>query len=264
MIQRLIGFLNWLQAKVDSWSANSKIYFACVFGGYNFYTPVVPARHVRPDWFKAMIERAKANVRAGTTANDAGVAKFTRCPGMHDYVQEGYLILAHADIHIKANSVTVQVNMPQVSIPELQPGPMAFDVVDGMAPIEKGVAKMAFKVPLPHGIYMERGHSAHLLPALMHSPFLDKIFVYPGTVDYDEFAVCNFIFSPIKECDFVIPAGTPLVHVLPFKRVAYHAESAQATELQERQLRFGFPSRVMGFYRRKFHSPKKYTVEEKK
>lgn len=237
------ALLSWWRDKTD----RSIIRFKCVFGGYYVSSPAVLTKKMLPEWFKEQ-------VRSGT-------AKFVRCPGMYDYMQEGYLICAHTDIHIKANSVDVMALTPLNSIQELNPQKMDYEVVAGLAPIRDGVKKVVIKVPCPYGIYMEPGHSAHLMPALMHSPFLDKLFVYPGTVDYEEFHVANFIFSPLVACDFIIPQGTPILHVLPFKRVAYHGISGAATRLESDQHRFGFMSRVKAFYRKKFHHKKHYTIE---
>lgn len=261
MIARFFLFLStafeWLGNKWLQFTAESRIRLSCVFGDYWAGFPPILAKLYKPQWYISMVEKAKAEAAAGRK----GVVKFNRCPGMHDYLHEGYLILAHTDIHIKANGVGCVITTPQVGEQNLHPTPMDFEVVDGMAPIGDGVKRVVTKVPLPYGIYLEPGHSAHLMPALMHADYFDKIFVYPGTVDYDRFHVANFIISCIKPCEFVIKAGTPLLHVLPFKRVSYHGTTGPATSKEKAWLRYGFPSRVTGFYRRMFHSKKVYTNE---
>jgi hypothetical protein len=258
MIYKLIKFLTWLQARVDRVTCNSIIHFACVYGGYYVSNPAEPAGKVKPDWLLDMIAKTKEKQAQG---QKKASVPFIGCPGMHDYAQEGYIIRAHTDIHIKANRAGTVISMPHLAEGMLQFAQMNMEVVDGMAPFHPDVAKQVFKIPIPYGMYMEPGHSAHLMPALMHSPFLDKLWVYPGTVDYDDFHVMNFIFSAIKECEFTITAGTPLLQVLPFKRVAYHAISGPATQLQSDQSRFGFPSRQKAYYRKMFHKKKLYTSE---
>jgi hypothetical protein len=125
--------------------------------------------------------------------------------------------------------------------------------------------KAVLKVPIPYGLFMEPGYSAYVLPALMHSPFLDKLFVYPGVVDYDKgFSTCNFIASPLHACELIIPAGTPLLQVIPFKLVNYHAVCGAASQREIDCNRFGFPSRVLGYYRKMFHQKKIYTSEVSK
>ena len=249
---RLIVWLEKLHSWTEHFSSNSRLRFFSTFGSYWISNPVEAAKKSTAPWFKAMVERAKA---------EKGTVKFVRCPGMFDYYQEGYIIRAHTDIHIRANELGVQVNMPGLRDNEGQPQPMDWDLVDGMAPIRDNVKRVVMKVPLPYGIHTEPGHSAHLIPALMHSPFLKDLFVYPGTVDYDTFHVANFIFSPLCECDLTIPAGTPLLHVLPFKRVSYHSACGPAETLETARFKFSFVSRLPAFYRKKFHTKKIYTSE---
>lgn len=253
----LVAALEWLHNKWLGLTASSRIRFSCTVGDYwaGFHPQLT--RLVQPKFLKNQVEKAKAETAAG----GKGVVKFVRCPGMHDYTQEGYLILAHADIHIKANSVGCSIRLEGQHDQQLQPQPMDFGVIDGMCKIE-GVPNQVTKIPLPYGIYMEPGHSAHLLPPLMHGvDYLDKIYIYPGTVDYDKFHVANVIITVLKPCEFVIPAGTPLLHVLPFKRISYHGVTGPATKKEYAKLKFGFPSRITGFYRKMFHSKKVYTNE---
>lgn len=261
MIDLIVKVLVWIDALWDHFFAQSTIRFSSIYGDYHIANPTEAIRKKNPEWFDRMVEKVKAEKKAG---NKKAVVKFVRCPGMHDYMHEGYLILAHTDIHIKANGVTVLCTTPQIGDKQLHPTPMEFPLVDGMAPIQDDVFKQVIKVPLPIGIFMKRKHSAHLLPALMHSPFLDKVFVYPGTVDYGKkFSTANFIFSVTKPCEFVIPAGTPLLQVLPFKRVSYHGITGPASRWEHAVARFGFPSRVLGYYRKMFHEKKLYTSEVK-
>lgn len=240
---RLMAVKQWFSRS----SKESVIRFKCVFGGYYTEQPVELAKKVLPDWFRAQVK--------------TGVAKFARCPGMYDFFQEGYIIPAPYDIHIKANRMGVVVETPNNPFPELISGPMEFEVVDGLVKFDDDVKKTVFKLPLPWGMYAEPGYSAHLFPALMHSPFLRDLYVYPGTVDYERFHTANFIFSPMRACEIVIPAGTPLLHVLPFKRVDFHAVVGRASTYELDRHRFGFTSRVKAAYRKVFHHKKHYSLE---
>lgn len=226
------------------------IRFKCTVGGYYVSTPIVAARTILPYWLKKQV--------------DAKDVKFVRCPGMSDLSREGYLMCAWTDIHIKANRQGTAVHMPLLTTPELNPQLMDFAVVDGLAPIDDTVAKKVTKLPTPWGVFTEPGYSAHVLPAVMHSPFLDKLYVYAGTNDYEDFHTCNFIFSAITACEIIIPAGTPLLHILPFKRENFHAVTGLANRLETDQHRFGFTTRAVGAYRRLFHKKKIYTIEVEK
>ncbi len=223
------------------------ISFKCFEGGAYFHNPVQEARRVIPYWLKKQIA-AKNN-------------QFGRCPGMFDQTQAGYIITAHADIHIKANKQGAIIKID--NIPEsLSAVNMSYPLVEGMAPIKDSVAKQVFKVPLPWGVFTKKGYSAQILPATMHSSFLDKLYVYPGVVDYENFHTVNLIFSVLEECEFTIWAGDPILQVIPFKRENYIAEVKKATGEEIDRCKFAMPSRKEGTYRRVFHKRKTYLIKK--
>lgn len=223
------------------------IRFACVVGGYYVATPVVEAKKVFPEWMKKQI--LKKDV------------KFAKCPGMFDMAQQGYIISAWADIHIKANRQGAVIKVVSPDSPRLDAQPMDFNVVDGLAPIEESVKKVAYKCPSPWFVFTKTGYSAYVLPATLHSPFLDKLYVYSGIVDYEKFHTINFVFSPLRECDFIIPAGTPLLQVIPFQNQEFSAEYGKATVLETDKATYALNSRVANIYRKMFHIKKIFKIK---
>lgn len=226
-------FTNWLRDRT-----RAKIKFASSIGNFAVATPVVPSVRVRPKWLK----------------EQKGEQRFAHCPGMMDYLNAGYIITAHTDIHIKATSEGCVVMVEGMCVaheemPRLQPSQFNYAIVDGILQPDE-VEKAAWKVPLPWTIHMRKGYSGYLLPALMHSDFHDKIRVMPGIVHFDKFHTTNFVFVPVKECEFTIPAGTPLIQMIPFKREDFHAECGKATERERDEHFFNMPSRVKGYYRK--------------
>lgn len=203
---------------------------------------------IRPDWMKAQL--------------GSGYRPVANCPGMWDHYHAGFIIPAHCDIHICANEEGIEIsidgvrNMANDDAARLKPVKFDYNMVAGNAPIQDGVAKSVEKLPLPWGIFMEEGWSAYVLPAIMHSRFLDKIHVYPGIVDYDRVGSCNFIFSVLKECSFTIYAGEPLLHVLPFRREEVTASCGRATQEERDKYNFSVVSRKKGFYRTFLHQKK--------
>ena len=135
-----------------------------------------------------------------------------------------------------------------------------YAVVDGLVKVDE-VKKEATKIPLPWMIEAPPGYSAYLMPAFMHSDFLDKIALYPGTIDYDNFHVCNFVFSALKECEFVIPVGAPLIHVIPYKREVITGVCQKATEQDRDEHNYKYPIKLRNAYRKFFHSRKSYSIE---
>lgn len=223
------------------------IRFKCTEGGYYLGTPVVETRRVIPDYVKKQVNTYKEN-------------KFARCPGMFDLSQAGYLVKAHVDIHIKATKQGVVIKMDCHE--RMRPSKMEFEIVEGMVKFAEGMKPAVWKIPLPWAVFMKKGYSAQVLPASMHFPFVDKMYIYPGVVDYDDFHSINLIFSITEECEFTIWAGTPILQVIPFKREEFSAVCGKATEWECDKLRFGFYSRQRNFYRKMFHKKKPYRIKQ--
>lgn len=223
------------------------IRFVSIWGRPDIGTPVKPAREIRPDWLKRQYTERPL--------------KFARCPGMWDTMNSGYIVSAWCDIHIKANKQGISIRMEGANNdPGHAPALMDFSLIDGLAPIKDSVKRCVMKIPVPYAILTKLGISAQVLPATMHSPFLDKLYVYPGDVDYDKFQTINFIFSALEECEFTIWAGTPLLQVIPFKRHHFTAECGPATSRELALKKFGFFSKKPGLYRKLFHGHKKFDL----
>jgi len=187
--------------------------------------------------------------------------KFLNCPGMADWMKTGYIIPAWTTIKIRANRADTMVIMEHGYTPP--PVPMNDKLVTGLFKPEADVKFKVTKITCPWGIITKSGWSAHVIPAAFHSPFLQDLYVYPGTVDYDKFHTCNFIFSAMRPCDIEIPAGTPLLQVIPFQRedIVAVCEKGQIKDLDA--LNFGYPAKLRAAYRKFFHQRKNYTMEYK-
>lgn len=228
------------------WFNNTPIIkFKSFIGDFSVATPVTVAGKIKAKWMSSQTDK-----------------KFAQCPGMWDYANAGYIITAHADIHIKANKVgvIVQVVSNNLDNKTLQAAQFDFSIVEGMATIDN-VKEHAAKIPLPWSVQAKSGYSAYVLPALMHSDYLDKLFIYPGIVDFDNFHTINFVFSPIKECEFVIYAGTPLLQVIPFKREKITAECGKTTDSERDKHLFSYPSKMRNYYRKFLYGRKSYTMK---
>lgn len=211
-------------------------------------TTIKLASSVKPDW----LLKQKANPPK---------EKFVNCPGMDDMLQAGYLLCAWTDIHIKANLSGISVKM--LNDYGLRAEPMSHIPVMGIAKTASNVKLQVLKLPSPWCVFAKSGYSAHVLPALFHSPFLDDIYVYPGIVDYDKFSSINFIFSALRECEITIPAGTPLLQIIPFRREVITAEVGKATQREYDKHAYGFPTRIRAAYRKLFHQRKKFILKER-
>jgi len=225
------------------------IQFKAVMGAPNVspLSRIERACDVKPQWLLQQRDNA---------AKD----KFANCPGMVDWMQAGYIIPAWTDIKIKANKAGTVVILHDEYAGKA--GAMNQNLIAGLPPIADSVKLAVTKVTTPWAMFAAKGYSAHVLPALYHSPFLGDIFIYPGTVDYDNFTTVNFIFTAIRECEIEIPCGTPLLQVVPFKRETIHGLTGKATQREVDVHKYSFPTRVRAAYRKFFHQRKVYTLED--
>jgi len=227
--------------------------FSSVRGAYNYsyagQIRLASDLKNQPEWLK--------NQRTYKDGRD----KFLNCPGMADYMKAGYIIPAWETIKIKANTADTVVLIDGPGPNVIQP--MSPKLVDGLATIDPSVKFRVTKIATPWAIFAKDGYSAHVLPAIYHSPFLKDLHVYSGIVDYDKFTVCNFIFSAVTACEIEIPVGTPLLQVIPFKRENITAVSIKATMSDTDKAHFQFPGKVRSAYRKYCYGKKTYTLENK-
>lgn len=213
-------------------------------------TNIQLASNVRPKWFKDQREVPNKD-------------KFANCPGMMDMMQAGYIVPAWADIHIKANRAgvvaTVANNYEQMT-------PMNDKLIAAQVQPDSDVKPFAMKFPAPWALFAKPGYSALVLPATYHSPFLRDLYVPPGIVDYDTLPTINFICMAMRAGEFHIPAGTPLLQVIPYKRdKLITASRGPATRAERDKINHGFaPVRaILGAYRKYCWSRKQYSIKDR-
>lgn len=235
--------------------------------------PILLAKDVKP-FFKEFQEKEQSGYN------------FPGCPGMHDYSRMGYLITAWTDIHIKANKAGTIVllgtdpkdktaknktynqtpppfEIAPAHIPMKDPYPMATDITHGLFKFEDGIKPTAWNLPTPWKLYGKKNVSALLLPAVYHCQFLEDIYVYPGVVDYREFTTANLIFSPRRKIEITIPAGTPLLHAIPFTtrddfRASYGPGTIEQLDSHKSPKHF----HVGNWYRKFYMIKKKFKLEK--
>lgn len=236
--------------------------------------PVLLAKDVKP-FFKEFQEKEQ---------NDYN---FPGCPGMHDYSRMGYLIPAWTDFHIKANKAGTVILMgsnpkdksaknkswnqtpppmeiiPPPEVPIKDAFPMSTDITNGLFKFKDDVKPTAWNIPSPWKIYGKRDISALLLPAFYHCPFLEDLYLYPGVVDYRAFTTANIICSPKRKIEITIPAGTPMLHVIPFKtddnfRASYGPGTIEQLDSHKTPKHF----HVGNWYRKYYMIKKKFKLEK--
>ena len=239
----------WKNIKSLFFKEEPYIKFKAVYGDWSIATPVLPMSKFKTKWQTAQTKETS----------------ISHCPGMYDYLSSGYIITAHVDFLIKANRAGVSIMVRNCGSEDLHDSlkpnhTLNPALVKGIYNPTDNVKPQVRKINLPWVVTTPPGYSVYSLPCLLQAEYLDKITVWPGVVDTDNFHFVNFIFSVNQECEFEIPAGTPLLHVIPFKRETFRGETGKATEKEFDIYKYHMVSRVAQVYRKFFHSKKKFEM----
>jgi len=233
-----------------------EILFECVQDTENSLFEPIPAKKVRPEWFKKL----------PMTVDNHGQQTETikKCPAMQDWMNMGYLIRNRHTVLVALHTgnkdrepvslaLALRDDIPKDKFKKIKELVKVFNetgslddtdrihdyckqhlllveelqgnyVVGGHPAAQtRGSGfddKMAFKFKLDFLISTPKGTSTYWLdPFLFNNPFFHA---WQGIIDTDSFNQLTTnnmcIFYPKADNSFIIPKGTPIVQVVPFVR----------------------------------------------
>lgn len=209
-----------------------------------------PARDVLPDWYKetnSYIEGEKTPVIGQQTS-----ATIKRCVPVFDAVSSGYILFTSVDIYVHQRD-----GAPYYQWKHLAEAVSFHD--PRQAPKYPGsTGKAIAKFISPWSIKTPRGYSCLFTQPMHHDvPFN----IFPGIVDTDVYhAPVNFIFT-LKDNSWegLIPVGTPMVQVIPFKRDEWKMRMGDEADKMEAEKSFHVVNtRFFDGYRKKLWVRKQY------
>ena len=173
-----------------------------------------PASKLIPDWYKNT--ESYENKLKKPDGNGGTPTSIKRCMPVFDVMSAGYLLLTHTDVYVtqrinengEINSWYEWGNFKPI---QFHPNTQALlhPKVDEKNLIPKYIN--------PWGIKTPSGYSTLFMAPAHH----DNIFeAFEGIIDTDKYnAPVNIIFTlKNKSYEGLIPAGTPIAQVIPFKR----------------------------------------------
>lgn len=209
-----------------------------------------PAKSNVPRWYK----ESTAFVGGKMQISDSGVNKDIKlCIPFLDALTAGYCVELSCDLHISRDM-----------------DGMNFFWQEEPHPIKSRPEAIASLLPTPAGhgkrLYAWSIHWATITP-----PGYSALFCHPlnrydlpftttsGIMDTDAYHPGGEIPFYFKE-DFqgLIPAGTPIVQIIPFKRDSWSSEVAEHDEKLIKKLRYAVSKTLTGGYARQFWSKKEY------
>lgn len=177
--------------------------------------PPVPAGRSTPDWWRSTPGFLPEDKRSHPHLKLRRDATVKSCPGLQDFFGLGWVLPLWADLVITAEEQGFDY---QISTSANEVGSFMPHEVGAGFPRRPGDHTHVLKITTPWQVRASRGWSLLVLPPLLHG---DRPFtVMPGVVDSDRLPVMNVIaewHSPLGHAE-LLKAGTPLLHIVPFRR----------------------------------------------
>lgn len=181
--------------------------------------PPEPASRSIPEWYKKLDSYVGGEKKV---INHQTTATIKKCMPVFDSISSGYIIRSQADIFVTQEPNEDGLMIPYYEWPNL--GMIEFHAIvqNPTHPLRRDLPELSSypKWINPWSISTEPGYSC-----LFVQPFhRESVFtIFPGVVDTDKYISCvNFPFV-LNDWSFegLIPAGTPIAQVIPFKRDSF-------------------------------------------
>ena len=224
----------------------------------------IPAAKAMPKWFKKLSRDIE-----GFDSTQTGSAK--RCIPILDAVSQGYIIPLWADLHIKISDedlidkdtgdVVGKTPFIWCKFPEgfnsgsgEDIGNHSWNQVGELCDLKKyELGTVLLKFSNPWVIETTPGYSVQFKNP--SNNWSNDIQILEGVVDTDTYhSQVNFpyVWSGNERGEFVIPKGTPLVHVIPFKRKDFDLKVTTYDNLKMAKVKQKLNSVFTDRYRRFF------------
>jgi hypothetical protein len=245
------------------------IKFTDIIGIQKEYYPK-PASKLVPEWYKDM-NSYRDNVKVPDVDN-GWVATIKRCMPVFDAINSGYIITTYTDVWVKQLTIIPEgIEVDKDSDVSGFPKEIRYEW-SSLNPIEFHPIQQAPTHPLrgghntsypkwmnPWSIKTPPGYSTLFIPPAHR----DSVFtIMPGVVDTDQYThAVNFPFV-LNDADTfqgLIPAGTPIAQVIPFKRDSWKMEFGNEKDIKEQAETLAKRStKFFDGYKTFFRQPKEY------
>lgn len=208
-----------------------------------------PASKFIPDWYKNM----ESYIGGEKKPNGDGTTRATikRCMPVFDAINAGYIITSPADIYVRIKDGQQFFEWSTLGLINFHPVSQAPEhPVKNRHAYPKWMNYWAIRTP--------KGYSTMFVQP-MHR---ESVFtILPGVVDTDEYyAAVNFPFV-INDPEFegLIPKGTPIAQVIPFKRESWTMQFGGDKERKEQaKITATLDTKFFDRYKTMFRKNKEY------
>jgi hypothetical protein len=202
----------------------NKIIFTNI-NGLDFFPPKPAIKDV-PDWYIECPEYISGDSKAITNFDiDKTTHTIKKCMPVFDAMTAGYILYTQVDVQVTQVYGVPYYTWPSQDFIAFHPISQAPNY-----PLNKGVPYAKFVNP--YSIITQKGYSV-----LFTQPFhRNSIFtILPGIVDTDTYipeVAFPFILNN-PNWEGIIPAGTPMAQIIPFKRESWNYKIGSEKEIKE-------------------------------
>jgi len=222
------------------------------------YNPT-PATVSVPDWYKNL--ESYIGGKKDTDGKGGTLATAKRCMPLFDAIVSGYILYTYCDLVISQRHEYGKINgntHPAFEWPSLEP--LSFHPKEQLPEHPNGEAH---EIQYPKwnnawSIKTPPGYSCIFLPPLHRE---NSMIIFPGVVDTDTYhGLINlpFVLKDPK-MEGLIPAGTPIAQVIPFKRDDWQMQFGDSKDISD-QKKSETKVRSLFFdsYKKQFRQSKSY------
>lgn len=215
------------------------ITFTSTIPQYNIEKPF-PSSRLVPEWYRKMPGSAEK------------VETVKKCVPILDALTAGYMITLPVDVHFNGEDKTFWYDAPfSINSDHFYVQTQGVEIGDEFD-------QQPHKWINPWLIQTPKGYSCMFVHPLnrMDLPFRS----FTGIVDTDKHPLAiNFPFVMKKEFSGVIPAGTPIIQIIPFKRDAWSSKTIDNKPWKDHPEAFEVENPPFNWYKRKWWTRKIYT-----
>jgi hypothetical protein len=195
-----------------------KIIFTDIHNSDGVLEKPKPAKEYIPDWYKEAKSYLTPNGKKEPGIDGSYMTTVKRCMPVWDMMTAGYIIETPYDIYVRQ---TPEGPFFQWSAKDA----MAVQNIEQFQnhPYSKNI-NYAIRIVIPWSIKTPKGWSIMVMEPQHHEP--GPITCASGIVDTDDYSLPFNMFLKLRDPNFegMIPAGTPFLQIIPFKRENWESE----------------------------------------
>lgn len=211
--------------------------------------PPVPAGSVLPGWWRDTEPHYQRQTPFQVYPSELRLrqnATVRTCPGIRDYLTGGYILPLWSDVAITFDGDTYRWEAARSDFAIESHEPAQYEKMPSSG------FPVAIKFISPWFCRTPPGYSIRMLPCFY---FFEQLWqALPGVIHSDTLHATNVnLFFEITKGQIVLPEGTPLAHVIPYRRERYALDVREATDEDVRDV-----ARMQRSVSRFFHVPHIY------